>query len=224
MSRPEILDYPAYLRRWRELHGLEPDRMAPLLDRWYRLPYALARPIAGVHPNLVTLAGVLVAAASVAGYLGDRPWLGGLLALLSGLFDQLDGAVAVMSRRETAFGAVWDSAADRVSDLLLLVGPALWLLPHAAGAWGLAAAGAALFLLEFVRARCHASGWVSDQVITPAERPTRVIVAGLTGIVAPGLWPWVAWGLAVLGAVSVAILLRDAARRGRGTPTTPASA
>ena len=240
MSRPEILDYPAYLARWRALHGLEEDRLATVLDRYYRLPYALARPLArrGANPNLVTLLGLLVAAASVVPYLAGGRWiaLGGALVLLSGLCDQLDGAVAVMTRRESTFGAIWDSVADRIADLLMLAGPAAWLLRDVGGtraAWataGLAVSGATLSLLEFTRTRCHAVGYVSEQVVTPAERPTRVIADGVAGLLAGtvggsaavSVWIFVAWAMAALSTTSVAILLTDAARRA-GAPSGPAT-
>jgi CDP-diacylglycerol--glycerol-3-phosphate 3-phosphatidyltransferase len=238
--------YGEYLHGWRAVHGLEDDRMVGGFVEWYlRLPYAVARPLArrGVSPDVVTLLGLVVAAASLPAYLAGGSWLalGGAAALVSGLCDQLDGAVAVLQRRTSIFGAIWDSVVDRLSDLALLVGPAAWLLrdvrPGTAsrGVAGLVAAGAALFLLEYVRARSQAVGHLAAQVVTPAERPTRVVVAALLGVLCGALlataddsstaglvWTWGAWGLAGLTIVSAGQLLLDARRR--ADPTTPTTA
>jgi CDP-diacylglycerol--glycerol-3-phosphate 3-phosphatidyltransferase len=241
--RGDEMPYADYLTGWREVHGLEPHRMVGgFVEAYLRLPHMLARPLArcGISPDLVTLVGLLVAAASIPAYLAGGRWLlgAGLAVLGSGLCDQLDGAVAVLQRRTTPFGAVWDSTVDRLCDLVLLVGPAAWLLRDVGGSvassatWGLVAGGALLFLLEYVRARSQAVGYIDAQVVTPAERPTRVVLAAAAGLVSGALlaggaeartaglvWAVTAWGLALLTLVSVAMLLLDARRR--GGPTTP---
>ena len=40
--------------------------------------------------------------------------------MLAGLLDNVDGAVAVLTGRATAWGAVLDAVADRVGDLALV--------------------------------------------------------------------------------------------------------
>jgi hypothetical protein len=84
---------------------------------------------------------------------------------------------------------VWDSTADRLADLALIAGPVVLVASQAGPGWGAAAVatGAAaaglLLLLEYVRARAQAgqvaAAW---SLATPGERPTRVIVLGLTGL------------------------------------------
>lgn len=236
-GRTEVVDYGGYLARWRALHGVEADQMVGgFVDTYLRLPYAVARPLArrGVSPHVVTLLGLVVALGSLPAYLAGGRWLflAGFLVLVSGLCDQLDGCVAVLTQRTTTFGAIWDSAVDRLTDVVWLLGPALWLLrlPQSGrvelGLWALVAAGGTLFTLEFVRARCQAVGYVDSQVVTPAERPTRVVVATLAALgegaaaafdLRPAVvWPAGAAALAGLTAASVGMLLVDAARRARG--------
>jgi phosphatidylglycerophosphate synthase len=187
--------FEAYAAGWREVHQLgEGEQPGGRVTGWYlRVPYAVGGPLArvGVDPDLVTLAALWVAL--VAGWtatLGPG-WtaVAGALTLVAGIADSVDGAVAVLQGRTSAFGFVWDSTADRLADLALIAGPVVLVATRAAPGWGAAAvvAGTAaaglLLLLEFVRARAQAgqvaAAW---SLATPGERPTRVIVLGLTGL------------------------------------------
>lgn len=209
-----MLAYDEYLREWCALHAFEPERLGPVTRTYLRLPYALAH--VPLDPTAVTIAGMAFALASVAAYAGHAPLLAGALVLASGVADGLDGALAAARRRATTWGAVLDSTADRVSDVALLLGPALH-VPDARA--GLVAAGVGTFLLEYVRARCQAVGLTTRQPVTPAERPTRVVAAVLLAI-RPEWWEQGAWLLAGLTAASVLMLLRDA--RARSTTATSA--
>jgi CDP-diacylglycerol--glycerol-3-phosphate 3-phosphatidyltransferase len=164
------------------------------LAAWYlRLPYAVGAPLArvGVDPDLVTLGALWVAL--VAGWTATvgPAWAAGagVLTLLAGVADSVDGAVAVMQGRASAFGFVWDSTADRLADLAVIAGPVVLVAMEADPGWrpvavatGAAAAGLVL-LLEYVRARAQAgqvaAAW---SIVTPGERPTRVILLGLAGL------------------------------------------
>ena len=216
--------YDEYLAEWAALHAFEPERMSGFL-RWYlRLPYGIAVPLArlGVAPNSVTNVGFGVALVTLLAYATEAVLVAGVLVLVAGLLDQVDGAVAAIRGQATAFGAVWDSTVDRLTDVVLLAGPALW-IDGGLTRWGLVAAGAGTFLLEYVRARCQACGWTGEQVVTPGERPTRVVAVAMLafGSAPLGRWVWAfgAWGLAALTFGSVVLLLLDA----RARTTTPAS-
>jgi phosphatidylglycerophosphate synthase len=187
--------FAAYQAGWRVVHslgeGVQPG--GRLAAGYLRLPYAVGGPLAraGVDPDLVTLAALWVAL--VAGWtatLGPG-WAAaaGVLTLLAGVADSVDGAVAVMQGRASAFGFVWDSTADRLADLAVIAGPVVLVATEADPGWrpvalatGAAAAGL-LLLLEYVRARAQAgpvaAAW---SLATPGERPTRVIVLGLAGL------------------------------------------
>ena len=192
---PASMTFAAYQAGWREAHllGEEAQPGGRVAAAYLRLPYLVGAPLAraGVDPNLLTLAALWVAL--VAGWtatLGPG-WAApaGLLTLAAGVADSVDGAVAVLQGRTTAFGFVWDSTADRLADLAMLAGPVVLVATVADPGWGTAAiaAGTAaaglLLLLEYVRARAQAgqvpAAWT---VVTPGERPTRVIVLGLTGL------------------------------------------
>ena len=192
----------------------------------------VARPLAraGAHPDVVSLGGVLAGVVVVALASRGGGWLmvAAAVVVLSGLLDNVDGAVAVLRDRVTAWGYVLDSVVDRVTDTLYVV--ALW---QAGAPPAVAALGGSLALLqEYARARSAAAGMREIGVVTVWERPTRIIVTGLflaaeavavpsiSRVLAdvPGLgeMPWVslgawAWvGLGLVGCGQLGLVVRRA--------------
>ena len=104
---------------------------------------------------------------------GGRWWIAaGWTMVASGLFDTLDGCVAVLEDRTTRWGYVLDSVVDRVNDgIYLLAVVAVGCPPELAVALGFG-----FFLLEYLRARAGNAGGDEVGRITMAERPTRVIL------------------------------------------------
>jgi phosphatidylglycerophosphate synthase len=176
---PALPTQAEYFDRWSALHGGYDPRGSRWVRPWLSLVYRAARPLAAarVAPDAVTAAGALVSGTAVAAAaLGGR-WLvvAALTVVLSGLLDNLDGAVAVLTGRTSAWGYVLDSVVDRVSDGLYLA--ALWV----AGAPGVVcvAAGGLTLLQEYARARAGVAGMTEVGVVTVWERPSRVIVTAL---------------------------------------------
>jgi phosphatidylglycerophosphate synthase len=209
-----VLDRAQYFDRWGQLHGGYDPRSSRLTGAWLSVTYTIARPLAAarVPPDLVTMLGA--AASLLAVYLAS---LGGrwvvvaaALVALSGVVDNLDGAVAVMTERTSRWGFVLDSVVDRVSDGLYLV--ALWMVGAPASLCVLA--GALMGLQEYARARAGNAGMGEIGVVTVWERPTRVITtamfllgAGIHVTAAPG-WAIAGAGVsAALGLVGLVQLL-----------------
>lgn len=195
-----------YFARWAELHGgYDPRTGSAWLRGWLTMVHAVAQPLArrGVSPDAVTY-GSLVVSALAAGLaaLGGR-WLllATLVLVVSGLLDNLDGAVAVLTGRTTRWGYVLDSVVDRLSDLLYLVA----LVAVGAPVELAALCGALVFLLEYSRARAGNAGGDEVGAVTIAERPTRVIVVA-AALLAGGLLPGSADDLATAGVGVLAAL------------------
>lgn len=91
-------------------------------------PVARAAIRLGIGPNAITTTGLVVVLAAAAAFGGGAVRLGGALMLFSGLFDILDGQVARLGQRSTAFGAFYDSTLDRVGEGALFGGIALYFL------------------------------------------------------------------------------------------------
>lgn len=84
----------------------------------------------GLTPNGLTLIGFF--AMCVIGLIlatGNFA-LGGVLIILAGIFDALDGSLARLTNRVTKFGAFLDSTTDRFAEGVLFLGILVWYLPR----------------------------------------------------------------------------------------------
>jgi CDP-diacylglycerol--glycerol-3-phosphate 3-phosphatidyltransferase len=172
-----VLSREDYLAAWSRWHG-GAGTESPLVRGWLTLAYALARPLAGLPPVAATALGLLVASAAVAPAAAGGRWLlaAGVLVGLSGLLDSLDGALAIGTGRASRRGFVLDSVVDRLTEAAYA--GALW----AAGApgWLAVAFGALCWLPDYLRARAGQAGVRETGALSVWERPTRVIMTGLT--------------------------------------------
>jgi CDP-diacylglycerol--glycerol-3-phosphate 3-phosphatidyltransferase len=193
-----------YFERWGRLHGgLDPRTSIPV-QTWLSITYVLARPLAAMRlsPNGVTVLGMLVALSVPYWVSTDRILLAGAVALVAGIVDNLDGAVAILTGKSSDFGYVLDSVADRVGDVALLVALGM----AASTPWPAVGAAFLSFLQEYTRARAYAVGFTEIGVISLSERPTRVLIAGMFLIgaaIAGAIWAtiggWVALAVSVFG-------------------------
>ena len=172
----EIPTRDEYFDKWSVLHGgYDPRTGNPWLRGWLTMVYAIARPLArrGIQPDVLTISAIwLAGAVFVPADVGGR-WamLAGWTLVASGLFDTLDGCVAVLEDRTTRWGYVLDSAVDRVNDVIYLAA----VLSVGAPPELALACGFGFFFMEYVRARAGNAGGDEVGRITIAERPNRVI-------------------------------------------------
>ena len=195
-----------------------------------------------MHPDVVSLVGLLAGAVVVwlASLGGGWLAVAAVVVVVSGLLDNLDGAVAVLRDRVSAWGYVLDSVVDRVTDTLYVA--ALW---QAGAPPEVAALGGALALMqEYARARAAASGMREIGVVTVWERPTRIIVTAMflvaeaVGTLVPqwsatladvpglgeqpwaslGAWAWA--GLGLVGSAQLGVVVRRSLS-GRAAPGLP---
>ena len=129
-----------------------------------------------VTPDILTWIGLLIniAAGVIIAY--NHLVIGGVLVLVSGLIDILDGALARATNRTTRFGALLDSTFDRLSEaaifvglVVLYIGKGEVLMPTLVS---LAMVGS--FLTSYVRARAEGLGL--DCQIGLFTRAERVII------------------------------------------------
>lgn len=160
-----------------------------MLDRklratWNRVMIPVGNVVAKsrLSPNAITTLGLVIQAGSAWAILEGRLLLAALIALAAAIFDLLDGAVARSQNRQSSFGALVDSTADRLSDALFFL-PLAWLYgigpdgPERDEPWiaALALVGLVLsFLVSYVKARAEGLGF--DAKVGFAERAERVII------------------------------------------------
>ncbi len=130
-------------------------------------------------PTALTWFGFLIS--FVAAFLIARDSLlaAGIVVIVGGSFDILDGALARLTDRVTRFGAVLDSTLDRLSEAALLIGVmVLW--ASEGGTGGVLVAGvtlAASQVVSYLRSRAEALGLECKGGLF--TRPERVIVLAL---------------------------------------------
>jgi CDP-diacylglycerol---glycerol-3-phosphate 3-phosphatidyltransferase len=181
-----------------------------------------------VRPNVITTVGTLIVIGSAVAFALGRAHWGGLLLLLSGLFDMLDGRVARDGDARTVFGAFYDSTLDRVGDSALFTGIAIFFLnggvPRERIAAGVVVSCIALagsLLVSYTRARAEGLGIECNVGIAQrAERilllgaPTLCFGAGQNGM----LLFWIVAALALATVVTVAQRIVHVAHTAGGTP------
>jgi CDP-diacylglycerol--glycerol-3-phosphate 3-phosphatidyltransferase len=158
-----------------------------LIDIRRNLAHRITNPIvgilskSGITPNALTLINLalnIVAAYVIA---TNHLVLGGVLVLVSGLFDLLDGALARFTKQTTKFGAILDSTVDRISEAAILCGILILYLGRG-GRLEIVLIFAVLigsFLVSYVRARAEGLGWQCQVgLFTRAER-VIVLAIGL---------------------------------------------
>ena len=159
--------------------------------RWllYKIVGALAA--TGVHPNVLTFAGMVINIwAAVLFTRGQFPAAGGVM-IFAGLFDMVDGRVARAQGRVTEFGAFFDSVIDRYSDLILYLGLLVYYSRvnrfQYAVLVGVAMAGSVM--VSYTRAR--AESLIPSCKAGFFERPERIVLMILGALgdrMAPALW------------------------------------
>ena len=86
----------------------------------------IAKVFSVVHPNTLTLIGfIITCVASLLYGVGDFR-VAGIVLLIGGLFDTIDGEVAKLTGKASKFGAFLDSCVDRYSDFIILLGIFWW--------------------------------------------------------------------------------------------------
>jgi CDP-diacylglycerol--glycerol-3-phosphate 3-phosphatidyltransferase len=145
----------------------------------------------GIHPNLLTLAGVIVnvGAAWALGY--GRFMLAFVIMLVANTFDFIDGKVAYQLKLQSRFGAFWDSTLDRFSDLALLTGLIFLYSKLGRSDYVMVAALALIFSIMTSYARARAESLVEKCKVGFMERPERIVlfmIGALTNRMAAVLW------------------------------------
>jgi CDP-diacylglycerol---glycerol-3-phosphate 3-phosphatidyltransferase len=152
-------------------------------------------------PDHLTVAGLVLGAASaVAVGAGELRW-GLVLVILAALPDLLDGALAKASNTSSQRGAFFDSTVDRITDAFLLGGiayyfaetrdPRLAVLPFAVSAVSA--------VISYQRAKAESLGLDAKGGLM--ERAERIVVLCVGLFIEPwvdGALVWILWGMLAL--------------------------
>jgi CDP-diacylglycerol--glycerol-3-phosphate 3-phosphatidyltransferase len=144
----------------------------------------------GLKPNTMTLLGLIGNTLGAYFLTQGKMTLGGLIILLMGPVDALDGTMARLRGEPGDFGAFVDSVTDRYSELIIFGGLFIYFILEdqwlAAVLSYLAAAGSVL--VSYTRARAQSLGYDTKVgILTRMERylvlaPTLVLNIPLVGV------------------------------------------
>jgi len=149
--------------------------------RWYLNPIAGFFNRLGIRPNTVTLFGLMgTIGCAVLIALGHMTWAG-ILLLVMGPVDAMDGALARLRNEASDWGAFVDAVTDRYSELFLFLGFLIhyMLQANATGVILAYMAAAGSVLVSYVKARADASKLDANVgLLTRVERYI-VLIPGL---------------------------------------------
>jgi len=166
------------------------EKFGSRLDDWIRtaFPFLFKR---SLNPNAFTLFGALISVFAAVALSRGAFVAGGLLILMGGFFDLVDGVVARHQGASTRFGAFLDSTVDRFVDMALFLGIALH-FAHVYEPGGVLLAGVASIATVLVSySKACAERITPPITVGVMERGERVglIAAGaITGWIVPALW------------------------------------
>lgn len=154
------------------------NRLRSLLD-----PVVTFLSYLGVTPLSVTIVGIILSLIGAVFVTRGALFWGGIILIISGLCDTIDGSLARRTGTETTFGAFIDSTSDRVTELAYYGALILYFLrgdtANSVMIFFLLIALAGSFLTSYVRARAEGLGL--ECKVGWLERPERVAIlaAGL---------------------------------------------
>ena len=193
-------------------HRLFPERLQKIF-------FSLLTPVvkvlnkAEIHPNSLTVAGFVITCAAAVALFRDNLRTGGLLILLGGLCDSIDGNLARSTGKASRFGAMFDSVIDRYSELIMFLGITVYFIPKkdyfSLGATFLALCGS--IMVSYTRARAESLGFEPKSGIM--QRAERIVFMGFGALFHPLLFKLSLWLIAVLANITALQRLRDAARQ-----------
>jgi len=126
-----------------------------------------------VHPHVVTFAGLVFSLLAALYFIQGAFLYAGIMIILAGICDVLDGRLARETNKISKFGALFDSTIDRYSEVLIFLGLVTYFLRQ--GSYLvlliiLAIAGS--FMVSYTRARAEGLG--IECKIGIMQRPERM--------------------------------------------------
>jgi CDP-diacylglycerol--glycerol-3-phosphate 3-phosphatidyltransferase len=137
--------------------------------------------LARVSPDAITVTAFVVTLGSALCIGNGGLFVGGLLLLVGGAFDFMDGKVAVLTGRATTAGAILDSTLDRYSDAALCIGLMLFFASggHSATAVAAVIALAGSSVTSYVKAQADVYGYALRAGILRRQDRVVLLASGL---------------------------------------------
>lgn len=148
----------------------------------------------GISPNVLTILGFLLTLCVTITLASGHLFWGGVLVLLTSAFDMFDGALARATKRNSTFGAFFDSTIDRYAEAFIFLGLLLHYQRVPASQFEISFVYLAIIgslMVSYTRARAEALG--IECKVGILARPERIILLSLGLMIG-----WLPFTLAVL--------------------------
>jgi CDP-diacylglycerol--glycerol-3-phosphate 3-phosphatidyltransferase len=173
----------------------------------------------GLSPNSFTVAGVIITSFAAIAFFLELPRFAGILILLGGFCDTIDGSLARNSGKESRFGALLDSSVDRYAEFVMLFGIGGFFLMTrdfvSSAVTFLALCGS--FMVSYTRARAESLGLAAK--VGMMQRPERIVFLAAGALIHPIALKIAVWMVAVFANYTALQRLRFAFRQ--DTPAAP---
>ncbi len=161
-----------------------------------------------VHPHVITFSGLAISILAFNFYRQGYFFSAGVMVVLAGVCDVLDGRLARETNRMSKFGALIDSTVDRYSEVLLFLGLAVFFYDkHIHVVYPIIFAIAGSFMVSYTRARAEGLG-IKCKVglMKREERITYLAIGSLLGAI-PGIGIYIVivtiWFIAIFANITV---------------------
>ena len=144
-----------------------------------------------IHPNTLTLIGVLINVGAAVALGRDHFLLAGVIMIVANIFDFIDGKVAHVTNTVSRFGAFWDSTLDRFSDIALFLGLIYLYADRGRTGYVMVASLAMMFSIMTSYARARAESLIEKCKVGFMERPERIVlfmIGAFTDRMAAVMW------------------------------------
>ncbi|MFP4082958.1 MAG: CDP-alcohol phosphatidyltransferase family protein [Candidatus Aminicenantes bacterium] len=153
-----------------------------------------------IHPNTLSVIALFSGLGVGVLFILEKPLFAGILIIICGLFDILDGKVAVRTNRKSLYGAIFDSTLDRYSEFFIYLGLAFHFRTHW-GLWLVIFAFLGSTMVSYTRARAEGLG--IECKIGLMQRAERMIFLSLGSILGSSLKAFDPAMIVVLGAIAL---------------------
>ena len=144
----------------------------------------------GISPNQLTLTGAALSLLTSVIYAKGYFFLGGIMLLVAGTADLVDGPLARTTGKASPFGAFLDSTIDRYSDFFIFAGLAVHFIESYDDIfWFFVTLGVLLgsFAVSYTKAR--AENFIKDCGVGVFGRAERILILAVASLIGPLLKP-----------------------------------
>ncbi len=162
-----------------------------LIDGYYKVVKYIVSysPLARLNPNSISFTASIVGVIAAGFFMFGHSAIAGLLLLLSGILDTLDGTVARLGERSSKFGATLDSSLDRYVEMFVFMGITYHFKDTPMFFWSFLAIMGSM-MVSYIRARAQSLG--VQELVGYMQRFERFVILSLGAILNP-------WGVGFFG-------------------------